>query len=225
MRRRSRLFALADALRARRTGVTAEQLAERFGVTARTMYRDLAALQAGGLPLRADRGRGGGYALDASYQLPPVNLTAREAALLVALGRMALEQRLLPFTETLQAALDKVRGALSRSAQRELLDVLAEVQLIGVPALPAPAAVRRAVETAWFEGRALRVTYRRANGQGGARTVRLRNVVLDRQHTLLNCVDVDSGEARQLRLDRIQSAKLVEDREDPQPVTRGRRQA
>ena len=39
------------------------------------------------MPIRADRGRGGGYALDTNYQLPPVNFTAREAALLVALAR------------------------------------------------------------------------------------------------------------------------------------------
>lgn len=210
MRRRSRLFALAEALRARRTGVTAEALADRFGVTVRTIYRDLAALQDGGLPLKADRGRGGGYALDASYQLPPVNLSAREAALLVALGKMAIEQRLLPFTETLQAALDKVRGALSRSAQHELLTLLGEVQLVGIPALPAPATVRRAVETAWFEGRALRVLYNKASGASSERTVRLRSVVLDRQVTLLNCVDVDTGEQRQLRLDRIARARLMD---------------
>ena len=96
MRKKSRLFALAEVLRARRTGITAAELADRFGVTLRTIYRDIEALQDAGMPIRADRGRGGGYALDKSYQLPPINLTAREAALVCALGRMAREQRLLP---------------------------------------------------------------------------------------------------------------------------------
>src|ERR1043165_5779290 len=121
MRRTERLFALAEYLRGRRTGVTAEALAERFGVTVRTMYRDLDALRAASLPLGAERGRGGGYALDRSYSLPPGNFTARDAALLVALGRLPLDMRLLPFAETLESALDKVRAALSTSAQRELL--------------------------------------------------------------------------------------------------------
>ena len=84
MNKTERLFALAEHLRARRTGVTAEQLAERFGVTVRTIYRDLDALRAAHLPLGAERGRGGGYALDKSYSLPPVNFTAREAALFVS---------------------------------------------------------------------------------------------------------------------------------------------
>lgn len=215
MNRKTRLFALAEALRARRTGVTAEQLAERFGVTVRTIYRDLATLQDGGMPLRADRGRGGGYALDKSYQLPPINLTAREAALLCALGRMADEQRLLPFTETLASGLDKIRGALSTSAQRELLTLLDQLQIVGVPALPVAPAVRRALETAWFEDRALHLEYQKVAYRTEPRRVRIRNLVFDRSITLLNCVDLDLGEDRQFRLDRIASARVLADGELP----------
>lgn len=211
MRKKSRLFALAEALRGRRTGVTAQELADRFGVTIRTIYRDLDALQDAGLPLRADRGRGGGYALDKAYQLPPINLTAREGALLVALGKMALDQRLLPFSSSLASALDKVRGALSTSAQRELLRLVDQLQIVGVPALPVPDAVRSAVETAWFEDRPLAIHYRKvAYDPPQRRTVRIRNLVFDRSVTLLNCVDLDSGEDRQFRLERITRADVLE---------------
>lgn len=210
MRRKSRLFALAEALRARRTGVTAEELAERFGVTVRTIYRDLEALQSSGLPLRADRGRGGGYALDKSYQLPPVNFTAREAALLVLLAQMAMDQRFLPFLETLQAARDKVRGALSTSAQRELIDHLGTVSTVGVPAPPISPAVQRALEAAWFENRSMWILYRKPDGREQKRTIRIRNLVFDRSTTLLNCVDLERGEDRQFRLDRVIKAGLLE---------------
>lgn len=210
MRRKSRLFALAEALRARRTGVTAEELANRFGVTVRTIYRDLEALQSSGLPLRADRGRGGGYALDKSYQLPPVNFTAREAALLVLLAQMAMDQRFLPFLETLQAARDKVRGALSTSAQRELIDHLGTVATVGVPAPPIPQSVQRALEAAWFENRSMWILYRKPDGREQKRTIRVRNLVFDRSSTLLNCVDLERGEDRQFRLDRVIKAGLLE---------------
>src|SRR5262245_58420406 len=159
MNKTERLFALAEHLRARRTGVTAETLAERFGVTVRTIYRDLDALRAAAMPLAAERGRGGGYALDRSYSLPPVNFTAREAAVLVALGRYAIEMRLLPFTETLDSGLDKVRAALSTSAQRELVKRLEELTFVGIPALPIKKPVRAALERAWFEQQPLRITY------------------------------------------------------------------
>jgi len=210
MRRKSRLFALAEALRARRTGVTAEELAERFGVTVRTIYRDLDALQDAGMPIRADRGRGGGYALDKSYQLPPVNFTAREAALLLALTRLAVEQRLMPFPNAIEKAADKVRAALGTSAQRELLQLVGELQLVGVPSLPIPATVRDAVETAWFESRALRIVYEKKAWELTPRLVRIRSLVFDRQITLLNCTDLESGQDRQFRLDKIKQATVLD---------------
>jgi predicted DNA-binding transcriptional regulator YafY len=210
MRKKSRLFALAEALRARRTGVTAQELADRFGVTLRTIYRDLEALQDAGMPIRADRGRGGGYALDKNYQLPPINFTAREAALLVALSRLALEQRLIPFPKTIESAIDKVRSALTTSAQRELLALVGELQLVGVPALPIPGAVREALETAWFESRPLRIVYAKSAWQMSPRVVKIRNLVFDRSVTLLNCIDLESGQERQFRLDRIKQAQLMD---------------
>ncbi|MFO0584713.1 MAG: hypothetical protein U0229_20770 [Anaeromyxobacter sp.] len=93
-------------------------------MTERTVYRAFVTLRLADLPLHAEQGRGGGYALDRHYTLPPVNLNAREAAVLVALGAYAKRMRLIPFQETLEAALDKVRDALSLSAQRELLWVV-----------------------------------------------------------------------------------------------------
>ena len=209
VKRTERLFALAEHLRARRTGITAEQLADKFGVTVRTIYRDLDSLRAASLPLSAERGRGGGYALDTRYTLPPVNFTAREAALLVALGRFATEMRLLPFTETLDRALDKVRGALSTSAQRELTGRLKELQFAGVPQLPVSRAVRQAVERAWFEQQPLRITYRSGNYERTTRDIRITSVFMERTETRLNAVDLAKNEERQFRLDRIEKAEVI----------------
>ncbi len=208
MVRQTRLFALAEYLRGRRTGVTAGELAERFRVTVRTIYRDLDTLRAADLPLSSERGRGGGYALDKTYSLPPVNFTSREAALLWTLGRFAREMRLLPFADTLQNGLDKVRAALSASAQRELLQLMEGLTFTGVPAPAIPEAVRAAVERAWFEKAPLRLRYRGADGQVSERHVRVEQVVLERSLTLLNCVDLDKGAPRQFRLDRVLAAAV-----------------
>lgn len=210
MQRTQRLFALAEYLRGRRTGVTAETLAERFGVTVRTIYRDLDALRDASLPLSAERGRGGGFALDRSYSLPPVNFTAREAALLVAIGRHAIQMRLIPFTDTLESALDKVRSALSTSAQRELLSRLGELTFLGVPALPTERGVREAVERAWFEQQPLCIVYVDRNLIETKRHVRIEGVVLDRHETRLQVTDLASGQRRELRLDRIARASVIE---------------
>lgn len=188
--------------------MTAEALAERFGVTARTIFRDLATLREARLPLLSSPGRGGGYALDRSYVLPPVNFTAREAAVLLAAGRWLVEGRLLPLTETLGSALDKVRAALPAAAAVELERALASLAFVGVPARPAPAEVRSAVEEAWLGRRALAIRYRGARGVT-ERVVRVETVVMERGETLLNCLDVRKGETRQFRLHQIEAAFLV----------------
>lgn len=209
MKRTQRLFALTEYLRGRRTGVTAETLAERFGVTVRTIYRDLDALRDAALPVGAERGRGGGYALDRSYTLPPVNFTAREAALLVAMGRYAIAMRLLPFTGTLESGLDKVRAALNGSAQRELLSRLEELQFTGVPAVPTNPEVRAAIERAWFEQQPLRITYVDRNFNESTRRIRIVAVLMERHETRLDADDLDAGERRQFRLDRIARASVL----------------
>jgi predicted DNA-binding transcriptional regulator YafY len=209
MQKTERLFALAEYLRGRRTGVTAEILAERFAVTVRTIYRDLDALRAASVPLVAEAGRGGGYALERSYSLPPVNFTPREAAVLVALGRYAIDMRLLPFAETLQSGLDKVRAALSKSAQRELLERLRELSFLGVPSLPSKKAVREAIERAWFEQQPLRITYVDGNFVQTVRDVTICSVVMDRHETRLDAIACDGGERRQFRIDRIQRAEVL----------------
>jgi predicted DNA-binding transcriptional regulator YafY len=222
MSRTERLFALTEYLRGRRTGVTAETLAERFDVTVRTIYRDLDTLRAAALPIGAERGRGGGYALDRSYSLPPVNFTAREAALLVALGRFAIEMRLMPFAETLETALDKVRAALSTSAQRELLTRLSELSFHGVPGLPSKKAVRSALERAWFEQRPLRIVYVDGNFIEKSRTIRVVGVLMERHETRLDAVDLETEERRHFRLDRIVQAEVV--RLDPSAPAKPKRE-
>ena len=206
MRRQARLFAITEFLRARKTGVTAAVLAERFGVTLRTIYRDLDLLRSADLPLHAEQGRGGGYALDKHYSLPPINLSAREAAVMIAVCTQAIQMRLVPFEQSMQQSLDKIRGALSASTQRELLALLTELKFVGVPAAPALPAVRKAVEEAWFGQRPLKVKYRKTDGGVSAREVRIESIVMERSLTLLNCVDVTNGEKRQYRLDRLESA-------------------
>ncbi|MCP4502054.1 MAG: HTH domain-containing protein [Deltaproteobacteria bacterium] len=218
MKRQARLFAIAELLRARRTGVTAETLAERFSVSIRTIYRDLDSLRDAALPLLSERGRGGGYALDKSYTLPPVNFTAREAAVLLTAGKMLLQLRMLPFSQSMTSAIEKVRGALDVRMQRELQRQMERLHFVGVPARQPSDDVVKAVERAWFESALLRLTYRRADapvveshakkaarlGKSAAKNVTLErevwvhieSIVMERTEVLLNCVYADLDEAQ-----------------------------
>jgi len=211
MKRTERLMALAEHLRGRRSGVTAEQLADRFGVTMRTMYRDLESLREAQMPIHAERGRGGGYALDKGYTLPPVNFTAREAAILLTAGHWITTLRMLPFTGTLQSALDKVRAALSASAQREAQTLMKSLVFTGVPTLPVDPRVRAVLEQAWFERRWVHIVYVSSKSIETEHLVRLQTVLLERNETILHAVEKPSGDERPFRLHHIMRARLAPD--------------
>lgn len=88
--------------------VTAEHLGDRIGATARTVERDVAELSDAGVPIRTRRGPGGGYAIDARAELPPLRLSPGEAAALVA-ALTVLGPRT---SATAQSAMGKLLGAL-----------------------------------------------------------------------------------------------------------------
>lgn len=90
MRRMSRLFEIVQILAAARHPVTADQIAARLEVTPRTLYRDMAALQAMRIPVEGERGLG--YILRSGFTLPPLMFTLEETeAVVLALG--LLERR------------------------------------------------------------------------------------------------------------------------------------
>jgi predicted DNA-binding transcriptional regulator YafY len=111
MNRTERLYAVAEELRrAGRTGTTGPRLATALEVSERTIKRDVAALQQAGLTIWAQAGPGGGYVLDPSASLPPVNFTPGQAvAAAVALATLPPGS---PFAVDALAARGKVWDAL-----------------------------------------------------------------------------------------------------------------
>jgi predicted DNA-binding transcriptional regulator YafY len=202
MDRTKRLFALVENLRARRKGVTAEVLAERFGVSVRTIYRDLDAIREGVVPVHAEAGPGGGYRIDASYTIPPLVLQPREAALLLAILRFARAARWVPFLETLEALEDKIVALLPKAVAADVDGRASELVFLGIPTLPLRPAVRKALEEAWFSKATVTVDYEAQNGERHTWEGPLLRIFSDRQ-AIRVCLRLADGTEKALRGDRI----------------------
>jgi predicted DNA-binding transcriptional regulator YafY len=122
MRRADRLFQIIEILRRKRRGVTtAAQLAERLEVSERTIYRDVADLQASGTPIEGAAGVG--YTLRPGFDLPPLMFDAGEIEALVlgarivgAFGDAELARASRRVLDKISAVLpDELRPLLSRS--------------------------------------------------------------------------------------------------------------
>lgn len=114
MNRTDRLVAMVLYLQGRRV-VRAAEMAAHFGVTERTIYRDVAALGEGGVPISGEAGVG--YCLVKGYQLPPVMFTAEEASALFVGGEMVKQFTDASLQGPMASALDKLRAVLPRDRQ------------------------------------------------------------------------------------------------------------
>jgi predicted DNA-binding transcriptional regulator YafY len=116
--RSDRLFRLILVLQ-NRPNLSSKDLADHFEVSRRTIFRDLRALTDSGVPLTY--GESGGYEILDSYQLPPLMLTAREAAtLLVGVSFMRLQPDASLRTDADDVGL-KIRAVLSPDV-KEFID-------------------------------------------------------------------------------------------------------
>lgn len=110
-----------------RSVVTARFLADYFGVSERTIYRDIRTLENAGVPIGAEAGVG--YFLEPSYRLPPVCFTLDEAAALL-LGEKLLVSRLDAHSlQDFKHALQKVRAVIDRSDKDYLSTLDADIEV------------------------------------------------------------------------------------------------
>lgn len=167
MKRAERWHALTEMLRrSGARGCTAERLAAEFGVSVRTVKRDLAALEASGAPIWSRPGPGGGYGLATRATLPPVALTPAQAVALLAAVSAAPDA---PYADAAAAGVRKILDVLdpvTRTRARALAD------RVWVNSPPTPTrAVRSALEQAMAEQRVVRIRYVAGDGAASTRDV------------------------------------------------------
>ncbi|OJF15919.1 helix-turn-helix transcriptional regulator [Couchioplanes caeruleus] len=201
MNRTDRLYAMVEELRAVAPRPrSARWLALRFEVCARTIARDIGALQQAGVPIYAEPGRTGGYILDKATTLPPVNLTPGEAvAMAVALHGLAGT----PFHSAARSALRKLVAVMPESAAAVAREAVQRVHLVGDgPTAPVPAVVADVL----LAPRVLLIEYADRTGALTARRIEPLGYVGSRAHWYLVGWCRLRRAVRAFRTDRIASA-------------------
>jgi len=196
--------------------LTAAQLAATLGVSERTIYRDLDALNTAGVPVYTERGPNGGCALVEGYRTSLTGLTEAEVrTLFVAsvsrpLADLGLGQAVDDAMLKLLAALPSVRrDEAQRVRQRILLDAAGWFRPEEpVPFLPL---LQRAV----WEDRKIDLVYRRSDGQQVERRVDAYGLVA--KASIWYLVGVEEDRVRVYRVSRVQDATVLDEQfERPQ---------
>jgi predicted DNA-binding transcriptional regulator YafY len=169
--RTDRLYALVEELRAcAPRSRSARELAALYEVSARTVERDISALQQAGVPIYATAGRRGGYTIDKDRTLPPLNFTAMEAvAVAVALHRAQTG----PFEPAARRALQKIMAAMSGRDAEAARDLAGRVRILQPPEPSSPSSpsspsdvrsVPAVIQEAIAVRKVLRLDYEDRNG-------------------------------------------------------------
>lgn len=118
MSRAERLLQLMQALRHRRHPVCGATLAQELGISLRTLYRDIAALQAQGAHIDGEPGLG--YVLRPGFMLPPLMFSVEEIEALVLGSRWVADRADARLSDAARNALAKIASVLPSDLRLEL---------------------------------------------------------------------------------------------------------
>lgn len=121
-KRLSRLTAILTQLQTKRL-LTAPELAVRFSVSVRTIYRDIKALEQAGVPVFTEEGKG--YRIMEGYKIPPVMFTESQANALILAEQLVLKNKDASFIKDYLEAIDKIKAVLGHKV-KDKVNLLAE---------------------------------------------------------------------------------------------------
>src|SRR5690606_14560704 len=121
-KRLSRLTAILTQLQTKRL-LTATNLADKFNVSVRTIYRDIRALEQAGVPIITEDGKG--YSLMEGYKIPPVMFSEAQANALILAEQLVLKNKDISFIRDYTEAIDKIKAVL-RPSEKDKANLLAD---------------------------------------------------------------------------------------------------
>jgi predicted DNA-binding transcriptional regulator YafY len=190
-----------------RPGATADELADRLGVTARAARRYIGILREAGIPVESARGPYGGYRLGRGTRLPPVAFTQAEALALV-MAVLDSEPAATDADDVVGSALGKVIRALPERVGRQAAPLHEHASAAPDPysTRPDPATTSALVGSVAARRRVL-VTYRSEAGNEWAAEVDPWAVVVRYGRWYLLCHSHRAGATRTYRVDRIRAVE------------------
>lgn len=215
-KRISRLTAIITQLQTKRI-VTAQSMADKFGVSVRTIYRDIRALEQAGVPIVTEESKG--YSLMEDYRLPPVMLTEGEANALITAEQLVRKNKDTSFISEYTAAVAKIKSVL-RSTTKDKANLLADrIQIRQNNSNEKTSNYLSDLQYALTNCYLTEIRYTNEGQQNTTRTIEPFALYSTQDNWLLIAFCRLRNEYRAFRLDRIKSLSISSDAFKPHNIT------
>lgn len=124
--RLARLSAIITQLQSKRI-VTARDIADKYDISIRTVYRDIRTLEKSGIPIVTEEGRG--YSIMEGYKLPPVMFTEEEAMALITVEQLVLKNKDKSLSDSYVNAVTKIKSILQHTQKKKTEFLTSRLQI------------------------------------------------------------------------------------------------
>lgn len=215
-KRLSRLVAILTTLQTRRL-ITSTSLAEKFGVSTRTIYRDLKTLEQAGVPILTEEGKG--YSLMEGFKIPPVMFTENQANALILAEQLVLKNKDSSLIKDYSEAIEKVKAVL-RQTEKDKANLLSERTMFGkIKEFEKNSNSLSALQNALTNFYLIKLDYINAENQKSTRTVEPFALINTTESWLLVAYCRLRKDFRFFRLDRIEKLEILSDQFTPHKMT------
>lgn len=212
----SRLTAILTHLQSKRI-VTATELATKYNVSIRTIYRDIRTLEASGIPIFTEEGKG--YSLMEGYHLPPVMFSEEEANALITAEHLIKRNKDQSLVENYQSAITKIKSVF-RGSQKKKSELLSErIAFRYNPQNETTSTNLAKIQSAITSYQLVQITYNSLGGEHTKRVIEPFALYSTNENWLLVAYCRLRKSFRVFRIDLIESITLLHEQFPPHEMT------
>ncbi len=214
--RLARLTAILTQLQSKKL-VTAKNIADKHGVSIRTVYRDIRTLEQSGIPITTIEGKG--YALVEGYTIPPVMFTEEEANALITAEQIILKNKDESLAKQYATAIEKIKSVL-KNAQKNKTELLSErIQIRTYQNLEKTSHFLIQLQTAITNYQLVDLDYLSLQHKESHRQIEPFALIQTQDSWVLIAFCRLRNDFRAFRLDRMQSISILFEHFDPHKIT------
>jgi predicted DNA-binding transcriptional regulator YafY len=215
-KRLSRLTAILTQLQTKRL-LTAPELANKFSVSIRTIYRDIRALEQSGVPILTEEGKG--YTLMEGYRLPPLMFTEKQANALILAEQLVLKNKDASFVKDYIEAVEKIKAVLGHKAKDKVNLLAARTRFSQNFYSEKNSSNLSDLQFALTNFALVQIDYLNEGKKASTRLIEPFALVSTTENWLLIAWCRSRNEFRYFRLDRIKKLEILSEKFNPHQLT------